>query len=94
VAALGLTAIRCAVPELTECGQTGLTQVHLLLAQHLLAVAAMFFWQCSIFHRSSRSNWSTVLDLKLTFRRAMHELRFQTRQVRPPRLNASSGGST
>jgi hypothetical protein len=49
--------------------------VHLLLTQHLLAVAAMFSWQCSIFHQSSRSNWSTVLDLKLTFRRAMHELR-------------------
>ena len=59
------------------CGQTGLTQVHLLLTQHLLAVAAMFFWQCSIFRRSSRSNWSTVLDLKLTCRRVMHELRFR-----------------
>jgi hypothetical protein len=42
--------------ELTDCGQTGLMRMRLLLAQHFLAVAAHHIWQRSIFHQISRSN--------------------------------------
>lgn len=48
-----------------------------MLTQHFLAVAAACIWQCSILHQSSRSNWSTALDLKLTFRHMAHEFKYR-----------------
>ena len=41
--------------ELTDCGQTGLMHVRLLLTQHLSAVAAMFMLRCSLRRGSGRS---------------------------------------
>jgi len=39
-----------------------------LLMQHLIEIAAMIVWYRSILRQSSRSNWSTALDLKLILR--------------------------
>ena len=74
---------------LTQCGQTKLMQLRLLLTQHLLAVAAMVVWRCSRIHRSCRSNGSIAPDLKLTFRCTLHELtcRGQSCRSLQPRIN-------
>lgn len=74
VAVFQNAAVRCALPELTQRGQTGLVQPQLLLTQHLFAVAAVLFWQRRKFHQSGGSNWSTAPDLRMTFRCKMHEL--------------------
>ena len=66
--------IRCALHRGLLSGQTGLVHTRLLLTQHLLAVAAMVVWRCSRFHRSGRSISSTELNVKLTYRGAMHEI--------------------
>ena len=69
-----LAAIRCALHRGPLSGQTGLVHTRLLLTQHLLAVVAMVVWRCSRFHRSGRSISSTELNVKLTYRGAMHEI--------------------
>jgi hypothetical protein len=58
--------------ELTVRGQSGLVQSQLLLMQHCLAAAALIACHCSISHLSSRSNGSTLPDLKRFFAAVAH----------------------
>jgi len=46
----------------------------MLLMQHSLAVAAMIFWQCSGFHRTSHSIGKLAGPFKPTFRCVLAEL--------------------
>ena len=56
--------------EVLNADKAGFVHTRLSLAQYSFAVAAMVVWRCSRFLAIN----STKLNVKLTFRRAMHEI--------------------
>jgi hypothetical protein len=59
--------------QLTECGQTGLMQVQLLLTQHSFAFAASLSLHCSLGRGSGHSMVPITVNFKPTLRRIMFD---------------------
>jgi hypothetical protein len=53
--------------ELTDCGQSRLWCLGMLLTQHLFEVAAVCLLRCRAFHQSAHSNPLSDTNLKLPF---------------------------